>query len=273
MTKATALLLGLGLYLVWTFATFLFEGRIDTLARPDAVRDRLIYLIVANVLIGIVGSIALVRLFATTGLIPVERAGFRHLRHALLASVIGFGLGLLTYAIQGPTTLNSNVMLNGFMQVLVVSIAEVLVCWSVVGTATELAMAPLGRTPAAFGAAFVASALFAVSHYAHSSPYDSQRFVLLFFIAGLCTSVFFFLSRDVYGAVFFHNFLGMFGLLGALHQTGAIQEYRVFQPTWLVSGAAGLVLLVALHVLVISRLPRYELRDPGRPYAPASAPK
>jgi hypothetical protein len=273
MTKATALLLGLGLYVLWTIATFFLEGRMGPMPRPDAERDRIIYLIVANVLIGIVGSVAAVRLFATTDFINVEQAGFHRLRHALLAGVVGFGLGLLTYAIQGPTTLNSNVMLNGFMQVLVLSIAQVLVCWSVVGTATEAVLAPLGRTPATFGAAFVSTALFAVSHYAHSAPYNSQRFVLLFFIAGLCTSLFFFLSRDLYGAVFFHNFLGMFGLLGALHQTGAIQEYRVFQPTWLVSGVAGLLLLIALHALVISRLPRYELRDPGTRSAAPAAPR
>ena len=48
-------------YLVWVFATWLLEGRILTLLRPEAVLDRVTYTIVANIIIGIVLALFVVR--------------------------------------------------------------------------------------------------------------------------------------------------------------------------------------------------------------------
>lgn len=46
-------LAAIALYAVWTLATWLLEGDIETLLRPDAVGDRATYAIVANPLIGV----------------------------------------------------------------------------------------------------------------------------------------------------------------------------------------------------------------------------
>ena len=51
-----ALTLALALYLLWVLVTYLLEGRILTLQRPEATGARLAYELVANILIGIGGS-------------------------------------------------------------------------------------------------------------------------------------------------------------------------------------------------------------------------
>ena len=56
-----ALTLAFGLYLVWVLATYLLEGRIHTLLRPEAMGARLSYALIANVLIGIGGSALVIR--------------------------------------------------------------------------------------------------------------------------------------------------------------------------------------------------------------------
>ena len=48
-----ALLSALALYLVWTVATYLLEGRLRALLRPEAVRLRLTYNVMANLLLGL----------------------------------------------------------------------------------------------------------------------------------------------------------------------------------------------------------------------------
>ncbi len=56
-----ALALALGLYLLWALATYLLEGRIHTLLRPEATGARLPNSLVANILIGIGGSALVIR--------------------------------------------------------------------------------------------------------------------------------------------------------------------------------------------------------------------
>jgi hypothetical protein len=56
-----ALTLALGLYLLWVFVTYLLEGRIHTFQRPEAIGARLIYALVANIVIGIGGSALVIR--------------------------------------------------------------------------------------------------------------------------------------------------------------------------------------------------------------------
>src|SRR5215218_8014968 len=72
-----ALTLAIGLYLVWVLATYLLEGRIHTLLRPEAMGARLSYALVANLLIGIVGSALVIRFVSRAGTLSPEQAGFR----------------------------------------------------------------------------------------------------------------------------------------------------------------------------------------------------
>ena len=56
-----ALTLPLALYLLWVLATYLLEGRVLTFQRPEATGARLTYALVANILIGIIGSALVIR--------------------------------------------------------------------------------------------------------------------------------------------------------------------------------------------------------------------
>jgi hypothetical protein len=123
-----ALTLAIGLYLVWVLATYLLEGRIHTLLRPEDMGARLSYALIANILIGIGGSALVIRFLSREDTLPTEQAGFRGLGHAAIAVVVGAVLGFGIYALQGAPTWNPIVLINAYCQVLVGSIAEILVC-------------------------------------------------------------------------------------------------------------------------------------------------
>lgn len=77
-----------------------------------------------------------------------------------------------------------------------VSVAELLVCRSVVGTVSEVLLQGRGRGAPVVLAAIVASVFFDVYHFAHSPPFNTVGLVLLLTAVGLVTSLYFF-SRDV----------------------------------------------------------------------------
>jgi hypothetical protein len=113
---------------------------------------------------------------------------------------------------------------NAHAQALVVSVAEVLVCWAVVGSVSESLLQDRGRWVSAILAAVIASVLFGVYHFAHCPPFNTVGSVVLLTVIGLVTSAFF-VSRDVYGTIAFHNFLGIFGVIRALKASG-VEDHR-----------------------------------------------
>jgi hypothetical protein len=254
-----ALTLALGLYLAWVLATYLLEGRIQTLLRPEAMGARLSYALVANVLVGIGGSALVIRFLSRAGTISTEQAGFRALAHAIIAVAIGVAIGFAFYALQGAPSWNPIVLLNAYAQVLVGSIAEILVCWAVVGSVSQALLRDRGRWVSLILAALIASVLFGVYHFAHSPPFNTVPVVVFLSVIGLVTSLFFFVSRDVYGTIAFHNFLGILGVMRALEASGGLASFERPIVPLLVMGVVALALLVAAHVFWI---------DPGA--APAS---
>jgi hypothetical protein len=245
-----ALSLAASLYLVWVLATYLLEGRIHTLLRPEAMGARLSYALIANVLVGIVGSALVIRFGSRAGAVATEQAGFRGLGHAAVAVLIGATLGFGIYALQGAPTWNPVVLLNAYSQVLVGSIAEVLVCWAVIGAISRsLLREERGRWVSVILAAGVASVFFGVYHFAHSPPFDTVPVVVFLSVIGLVTSVFFFVSRDVYGTIAFHNFLGITGVIGALDASNDLAAFEHPIIPLLVMAVVALALLIAAHVL------------------------
>jgi hypothetical protein len=98
-------------------------------------------------------------------------------------------------------------------------------------------------------AAIVASILFGVYHFAHSPPFNTVGTVVLLNVIGLITSAYFFLSRDVYGTIAFHNFVGIFGVIGALEASGNLASFeRPLMPV-LVMAVVAIAALIAVHVL------------------------
>jgi hypothetical protein len=246
-----ALILAIALYLLWVLATYFLEGRLLTLQRPEATGARLVYALIANILVGIGGSVLVIRLLSKAGTIAPRQAGFRGLGHAGVAVVVGVVLGFGIYFVQGAPSLDPVVILNAYAQVLVVSVAEVLVCWAVVGTVVESLLQGRGRWVSVILAALIASILFGIYHVAHSPPFNTVGFVLLLTVVGLFTSVFFFVSRDVYGTIAFHNFLGIFGVIQALEASGNLVSFERPVIPLLVMAVVAIALLVVAHIRVL----------------------
>jgi hypothetical protein len=247
-----ALTLAIGLYLVWVFATYLLEGRIHTLLRPEAMGVRLSYAIVANILIGIGGSALVIRFLSRAGTVSTEQAGFRGLGHAAIAVVVGVVLGFAFYALQGAPSWNPTVLINAYSQVLVGSIAEILVCWAVIGSVSQALLQDRGRWVSLILAALIASVFFGVYHFAHSPPFNEVPLVVFLSVVGLVTSVFFFVSRDVYGTIAFHNFLGILGVIRALDASGNLSAFERPIFPLLIMAVIAVALLIVAHVFLFN---------------------
>jgi hypothetical protein len=256
LNRSSGIVIALLLFAVWTIATWYLEGRIETFLRPDAVTDRLIYAIVANLLIGIIGAVFVVRWLQRAG-VTREDAGFGTPMRSAISVIVGAVLGLATYIVQGAPTLDPVVVLNAYSQVFVVSVAEVLVCWAVVGATVAASLNDRGRLIAGVVGAIVASVLFGLYHYAHTAPFNTFGMVAFLSIIGLVTSLFFFVSRDVYGTIVFHNFLGTFGVAQALKASGKLDSMATLQVPLIVTA------LVAIAVLVAAD--RFLLRNTSTP--------
>ena len=175
--KESYLLPACSVYLVWVLATWLLEGRISTLLRPEAVADRILYTVVANILIGTVLALAVLRNLGTERSGQAETAGFRPLRRTIPAAAAGFLLGLILFLFQGPATTDPVILLNIYAQVLTVTIAEVAVCWVLAGSVAERLLSGRSRIAAAAGAILISGVLFGIYHFAHSAPFNQPIMV------------------------------------------------------------------------------------------------
>jgi hypothetical protein len=249
----SSLIVALGLYGVWTAATWALEGRVRTLLRSEAAFDRALYAVIANLMIGTLGAAWVVRWMVLVGHAGRRDAGFGPPARSALAVAAGLGLGFGLYAAQGAPTVDPVVLANAFAQVLVVSAAEVMVCWAVVGSAALATLRARGwrRVHAALGAAVAASLLFGLYHYAHSPPFDSHSMVALLAAVGLATGLFLLVSRDVYGTVAFHNWLGVFGVAQAMRTSVTLDALAALRVPLLAMGALSVAVLVGADRLWI----------------------
>ena len=262
--RGRALAAALVLYGVWTLATWFLEGRIETLLRPEATLDRATYALIANILIGTGAALAMLARILRWGVGSAPASGFAPVGRIAVSVACGLALGASAYALQGGPLDRPVIVLNAFAQVLVVSIAEVVVCWAVVASTVA---AVLGDRPWRFViAAAAASLLFGAYHFAHSPPFDSWPMVALLTAAGLATSAFFLVARDLYGTIAFHNFLGVFGVVAALSARGELGSLAELQPPLLGMAALSLAaLFVADRLLIRGRHAGAPWRRTARP--------
>jgi hypothetical protein len=246
-------LVAVGTYAVWTAVTWLLEGRIQTLLRPEATVDRVVYTGVANVLVGTIFALWLVREFVGSGLSSREELGFRTPPRTLVAVLAAGVLGVGLYLGQGPPSTDPVVLTNAFAQVLPVSVAEVVVCWVVVGgSVVALLRSRVVNAYLARGVALVVSSvLFGVYHLAHSPPFKTPETIGVLTLVSLGTGLFYFAGRSVYGALVLHNFLALFGVTTALAEAGALGAYGRPVVPLLATGLLALIVLVALERLFL----------------------
>ncbi|WAC04307.1 MAG: CPBP family intramembrane metalloprotease [Methanoregula sp.] len=229
-------------YFLWVTVTFLLEGRILTLLRPEAAIDRIVYTIIANIMIGSVLALLIVRHGITTEIISLNSGGFQPLRRTLVAVVIGLILGVLVLLLQHPASLDPVVFLNIYAQVFTVTVAEIAVCWIVVGSIIEGVLSQKGKGIAVMSGILLSSILFGIYHFAHSPPFNQPAMIGFLTIIGLVTGLVYFIGRDVYATIVFHNFFGCIGVMQSLSASGLLTAYS--RPLVPVIGMAVLSFLV-----------------------------
>jgi hypothetical protein len=244
-TGRTLLVAG-AVYLAWTLATYLLEGRVSLLTRPDPL-GRALYAVVANILIGTALAAWALRWMIDQAAITAEQVGFRAPRRALVAAAIGIALGLGVFLLQRPRSVEPLVILNVFAQVLPTSVAEVSVCWAAVGAAAESTARAWGRAVSLAVGIAAAAVLFGVYHFAHSAPFNQPGVVVFLTLVGLGTGLVYVLGRDIYATIIIHNFLGMVGIIGSVELAAFRQP---LYPLYILALVALLVLMGAHAVLI-----------------------
>jgi hypothetical protein len=100
---------------------------------------RMAYVVIANIAIGTVLSAIAIRYLLKAQFVKPEQLGLNKPRLRTAASIIASatGGGLALFMLENPRTTEPIVVFNAFMQVLPVSIAEVLLCWALIGSSFE----------------------------------------------------------------------------------------------------------------------------------------
>jgi uncharacterized membrane protein YeaQ/YmgE (transglycosylase-associated protein family) len=262
--KAKLILISLCTYALWTAATYLLEGKIHLLQRID-VFGRFEYAIIVNMIIGIVAATLLIsRYHIPSKFVSAKQLGFQQVRRRfinvlVISSLFGFGLFLF----ERPVSLNPIIISNIFAQTLPVSIAEVIVCWVVVGASFEsLLLFSKGRTMlngknkkvftrviAAVVGAVVATVLFGVYHFAHSPPFNQLNTVLFLMIPGALTSIVYFIGRNIYATVIFHNFQALYGVMRSIN----IESFSHLLFPLLIMASVSILILIAADLFLVRR--------------------
>lgn len=235
--------LSLLLYLLWCLATWFFEGRISLLLQPTPI-GRAVYVILANILIGIFGAAWIMRSSLAHELTSLDQIGFRSLRRTLIAIVLGLMGGFALFLVLGPPSLEPMVVSNAFIQALPVTVAEILICWVVIGANIEGVTKRWGRIVAIALAVIAADVTFGLYHFGHSAPFNQWNMVFLLMAVGIVTSLVYFLGRDVYATIIVHNFLAMKGVMGSIDLTIFRQPLIPLYVLFVLS----IVALVAVHI-------------------------
>lgn len=248
-----AMAFSISVYLLWVIVTYLLEGRILTLLRPEAAIDRIVYTVIANFLLGIIIAAWVLRSSLTSGFVSHEHLGFRSIRHTLLAVVTAGVFGFVLFIVQNPPSLTPVVIMNVYAQVLTVSIAEVVVCWGVIGASFESLARNKGKIMSPLAGILAASFSFGIYHFAHSPPFNQVNMVLFLIVVGFFTSLVYFFGRNIYAAIVFHNTLALFGVMQTLEKSGNLVIYS--QPLYPLIAMAfiSVIILAASDILLIRR--------------------
>jgi hypothetical protein len=248
-------------YAAWVLATYLLEGLPRTLLRPEATGLRIAYALVANLALGILLPLAMIRAFVRNEGRSPESFGLAAPPRIAVGVAAGCVAGFALFALSGASPVDALVGVNAFCQAWVVSLAEVLVCWGLVGTAVYLSLQERNRVGAYLAGAASASVLFGFYHYAHSPPFNEIRMVLFLTGIGVVTSLWWFASRELYGTAVFHNFFAVTGVLQALGAQGLLAAHAHLTLAPLVTAAAATLAVasLAIHIRTLAR------REPRMP--------
>jgi len=211
----TAVLWSIAVYLLWTLATYLLESRMNLYQQPT-IAGRYTYVLIANVVIGTIAAIWVIRSLLSSESVTMTQIGFRSVGRILITVVIAVVIGVVYVSLMRPASVPLLVIINGYAQVLPVSIAEIVVCWALVGATFESLTKSKGRVASLLVGIVAATVFFSVYHIGHSAPFNQVNMMLFLLVPGIITSLFYFISREIYATILFHNFQGIIGVISNL---------------------------------------------------------
>ena len=276
---AKLILLSISVYIVWTFATYILEGRVNLLQRVDPI-GRIEYAVIANILVGTLFAVMMLKPSLRANFVSSRQLGFQSFRRILTLVVVAIAAGFVLFLTSNPVagSTNATIIANIFAQTLPTSIAEVIVCWAVVGTVFEslvrskihgkghdpnwknettlhLNWKSIRRKILTISAlsliigGIVSIVSFGVYHFAHSQPFNQPNMVLFLMIPAILTSAFYFIGREIYSTITIHNFLALIGVSSSIEVTALTQPLYPIMIIALVS----VVVLIASDMFLIRR--------------------
>jgi hypothetical protein len=205
--------------------------------------------VVSNLLIGLVGGGLILGWAVRRAGVAPQNLALRSPGRTALSLTLGFGLGFAVLILQRPVTLEPVVLANAFSQVWVVSVAEVIVCWAVLGKAVHLVN--VNAQPGRVLLPLVVSAVaFGLYHFAHSPPFNAPAMVALLTAVGFVTGAYFFFVGELYGTIVFHNFLALKGVTEALADGGRLHHFSEPQLPLIVMALIVTGTLVLADILI-----------------------
>ena len=127
-----------------------------------------------------------------------------------------------------------------------------MICWAVIGTTFESIARNKGRIRSIIFSAAIATILFGVYHFAHSPPFNLPGVVLFLMYPGVLTSLVYFIGRDIYATIIFHNFQALFGVMMSVNIPSFIQPaYPI-----LILAVASIFVLAILDKMLIRKTRR-----------------
>lgn len=134
----------------------------------------------------------------------------------------------------------------------------VVVCWAAIGATFESVARSKGRIISIIFGAAIATILFGLYHFAHSSPFNEPEIVLFLMYPGILTSLVYFIGRDIYATIIFHNFQALFGVMMSVN----IVSFT--QPLY------PILVLAAISMFVLALSDRILIKKTGRGLAAVS---
>jgi hypothetical protein len=188
------------------------------LYQQPTIAGRYTYVLIANVVIGTIAAIWVIRSLLSSESVTMTQIGFRSVGRTLITIVIAIVIGVVfvSLMLMRPASVPLLVIINGYAQVLPVSIAEIVVCWALVGATFESLTKSKGRVASLLVGIVAATVFFSVYHIGHSAPFNQVNMMLFLLVPGIITSLFYFISREIYATILFHNFQGIIGVISNL---------------------------------------------------------
>lgn len=132
-----------------------------------------------------------------------------------------------------------------------VSIAEVIVCWVIVGASVEaLTYNRLGKKTSLILGLLISTVVFGLYHFAHSAPFNQPQVVFFLVLPGILTGIVYFLGRNLFATIVFHNFQALFGVLASVP---LLQMLQIYIPIVLLAGVS-IVVMIIMNKVVLRKL-------------------